>query len=121
MRAVGGPISDFVLDTWEFVATTHGDLLQREAAAVHDACCVAAVIDPSIITLEKADVRVELNGTWTKGMTIANFESGLGMKHFGGTAIRQVDYRTNVAMKLDWPKFADLIVDAVETLTSRKA
>ena len=120
VRAIGGPISDFVLDTWGFVATTHGDLLQLEAAAVHDACCVAAVIDPSVVTLEKADVRVELTGAWTKGMTVANFERGLGMKHFGGTATKQVSYRTNVAMKLDWAKFADFIVDAVERLTSRK-
>lgn len=121
VRAVGGRISDFVLDTWEFVASTHGDLLQLEAAAVHDACCVAALIDPGIITTEKADVRVELTGAWTKGMTVANFESGLGMKHFGGTAAKQVDYRTKVAMKLDWPKFADLVVDAVEELTGRIA
>ncbi len=50
-------------------------------------------------------------------MTVANFERGLGMKHFGGTAAKQVNYRTNVAMKLDWPKFADFIVEAVERLT----
>ena len=121
VRSVGGPISDFVLDTWEFVASTHGGLLQLEAAAVHDACCVAAVIDPSIITLEKADVRVELTGSWSKGMTVANFERKSGMNHFGGTASKQINYRTNVAMKLDWPKFADLIVDAIQRLTSRKA
>ena len=88
---------------------------------MHDACCVAAVIDPSVITLEKADVKVELTGAWTKGMTVVNFERGLGMKHFGGTAAKQVDYRANVAMKLDWPKFADFIVEAVERLTKNEA
>jgi purine nucleosidase len=49
-----------------------------EGPAVHDACCVAAVIDPSVFTTEKADVRIELDGRWTKGMTVANFERGLG-------------------------------------------
>ena len=40
------------------------------------------------------------------------------MRHFGGTATEQVEFRHNVAMKLDWDKFADLIVDSVERLTS---
>ncbi len=28
VRAIGGPISKFILDIWEFIATTHGGLLQ---------------------------------------------------------------------------------------------
>jgi purine nucleosidase len=82
------------------MATTMADLFQLEGPPVHDACCVAAVIDPSVFTTEKADVRVELNGRLTKGLTVANFEGGLGMNHFGGTALEQVNYRHNVAMKL---------------------
>ena len=62
----------------------------------------------------------QLNRRWTKGMTVANFERDLGMKHFGGTALEQVNYRHNMAMKLDYPKFCDLIVDAVERLTGQK-
>ena len=65
-------------------------------------------------------MRVELNGRWTKGMAVANFERGLGMNHFGGAAREQVNYRHNVAMKLDYPKFCDLIFDALERLTKRK-
>ena len=95
-----------------------GDVLQIEAPAVHDACCVAWLIDPTVFTVEKADVRVETVGRWTKGQTVANFERYGGMRHFGGTAMEQVDFRHNVAMKLDWDKFADLIVDSVERLTS---
>ena len=120
VRSVGGPISEFVLDIWDFVMMTFADTLQFEFPAVHDACCVA-VIDPSIFTTAKADVRVELNGTWTKGMTVANFEDAPGMHHFGGTALQQVDYRTNVAMTLDFPKFCDQIVDSLERLTAAKA
>lgn len=47
VRAVGGPIAKFILDIWEFIATTHGGLLQIAYPAVHDACCVAAMIDPT--------------------------------------------------------------------------
>ncbi len=120
VRAVGGSISKFILDIWAFIATTHGGLLQIEYPAVHDACCVAAMIDATVFTTEKADIRVEIAGRWTKGMTVCNFEKMGGMRHFGGTAGEQVAFRHHVAMKLDHAKFCDMIVDALERLTRQK-
>ncbi len=117
VRAVGGSISTFILDIWKFIATTHGGLLQIAYPAVHDACCVAALIDPSLIATEKADIRIELAGRWTRGMTVCNFEKMGGMRHYAGTAAEQVDFRHTVAMTLDHPKFCDMIVDSVERLT----
>ena len=43
------------------------------------------------------------------------------MRHFGGTASEQVDFRHTAAMKLDYPKFCNLIVDALERLTRQKS
>lgn len=120
VRAVGGDVSRFVIDTWEWVHTTQNGLLDIPHPPVHDACCVAAVIDPEIITVEMADVRVEVEGRWTKGQTVANFETATGMRHFGGTAQQQRDYRHRVAMTLNWNRFADLIVDSTERLTRAK-
>lgn len=120
VRAVGGPIAKFILDIWKFIDTTHGGLLQIPYPAVHDACCVAAMIDPTVFTTEKADIRVETAGRWTKGMTVCNFEKMGGMRHFGGTANEQQDFRHTVAMKLDHPKFCDLIVDALERLARKR-
>lgn len=120
VRSIGGDISQFVMDTWDFVHTTHSGLLDIPYPAVHDACCVAALIDPSIITVEMADVRVELDGRWSKGQTVANFEKASGMRHFGGTASEQTDYRTKVAMTIDFEKFADLIVESTQALTAAK-
>ena len=119
VRAIGGPISTFMVDTWGYVMMTMQNVLQIEAPAVHDACCVAWLIDPNVFTVEKADVRVETTGKWARGLTVTNFERMGGMHHFGGSAVEQVDFRTNIAMKLDWQRFADLIVDAVERLTSQ--
>jgi purine nucleosidase len=121
VRAIGGPVSKFILDIWAFIATTHGGLLQIAYPAIHDACCVAALIDPTVFTTEKADIRVEISGRWTKGMTVCNFEKMGGMRHFGGTANEQVNFRHTVAMKLDHPKFCNMIVDAVERLTRAMA
>ncbi len=120
VRAIGGSISKFILDIWEFIDTTHGGLLQIPYPAIHDACCVAALIDPSIITTEKADIRVETAGRWTRGMTVCNFETASGMRHFGGTASEQQDFRHLVAINLDHAKFCDQIVEAVEKLTKAK-
>ena len=117
VRAIGGSISAFILDIWEFIATTHGGLLQIAYPAIHDACCVAALIDPTILTTEKADIRVELAGRWTKGMTVCNFEKMGGMRHFAGTAAEQIDFRHTVAMTLDHPKFCDMIVDSIKRLS----
>lgn len=79
------------------------------------------MIDPIVFTIEKADIRVEVAGRWTKGMTVCNFEKMGGMRHFGGTASEQVNCRHTVAMKRDHPKFCNLIVDALERLTSQTA
>jgi purine nucleosidase len=117
VRAIGGSISQFILDIWEFIDTTHGGLLQIPYPAIHDACCVAALIDPTIFTTEKADIRVETAGRWSRGMTVCNFEKMGGMHHFGGTASEQKSFRHTVAIKLDHPKFCDMIVDSVERLT----
>jgi purine nucleosidase len=118
VRAIGGSTAQFILDIWEFIDTTHGGLLQIPYPAIHDACCVAALIDPSVFTeTQKADIRVELAGRWTKGMTVCNFEQMGGMHHFGGTASEQTDFRHTVAMKLDHAKFCDMIVEAVEKVT----
>lgn len=53
-------------------------------------------------------------------MTVCNFERMGGMRHLGGTAMEQVDFRHTVAMKLDHQKFCDLIVDALERLAKKK-
>jgi purine nucleosidase len=118
VRAIGGSIAKFVLDIWEFIDTTHGGLLQIPYPAIHDACCVAALIDPNIFTTEKADIRIELAGRWTKGMTVCNFEKMGGMHHFGGTSSEQNNFRHTVAMKLDHARFCDLIVEALEWLSA---
>ena len=42
------------------------------------------------------------------------------MRHFGGTAMEQTNFRHTVAMKLDHQKFCDLIIDAPERLAKQK-
>ncbi|GAA3754602.1 nucleoside hydrolase [Microbacterium kribbense] len=111
VRAIGGPVSRFVLDVWEFFGQTYRSVYGFEHPPIHDACCVAAVIDPTVFTTARADVRVELRGQWTRGMTVVDFADVLGMHHGTGR-----DYRADVAVQLDWGRFADLVVDAITRL-----
>ncbi|MBL3686726.1 nucleoside hydrolase [Leucobacter zeae] len=117
VRACGGEVSRFVLDIWGFIGRTYEDVFEFSAPPVHDACCVAALIDPSVIRTEAAHVAVELHGEWTKGMTVVNFADRPGMHHSTGVAARLQDHRTRVATELDWDRFADLIARSIERLS----
>lgn len=110
--AIPGPVSTFVLDVWEFFGESYRAVFGFEHPPIHDACCVAAVIDPAVFTTAVADVRVELRGQYTRGMTVVDFADVRGMHHGTGR-----EYRTRVALQLDWQRFADLVVEAVAALS----
>lgn len=118
VRTVGGPISEFALAVWDFVGGTYKRQYEFDHPPVHDACCVAALIDPAVFSTAKADVRVELHGEWTKGTTVVNFADTPGMHHSNGAALGQTDFRTHIAMRLDHERFSDLIVDSIARLTA---
>lgn len=126
VRAIGEApgreeIPRFILDIWGFIGKTYSEVFEFSAPPVHDACCVAALIDPAVMKTEAAHVTVELHGQWTKGMTVVNFEDLPGMHHSTGVAVDLQDHRTRVATELDWQRFADLVVDSVQRLVEQKA
>ncbi|MFI7703536.1 nucleoside hydrolase [Nonomuraea sp. NPDC049480] len=75
--------------------------------AIHDACAVAYVLDPSLFACVPAAVDVETAGLYTRGMTVTNFVVG--------------ERRANalVATSLDVRRFWDLVVGAYEGLAAR--
>ncbi len=120
VRAIGGDLSQFVLDIWKFVGGAYKKIYEFDYPPVHDAVCVAAIADPQLLTNAKAHVTVELHGQWTKGMTVTNFADVPGMHHISSEGFGIGDATTNVAMKLDWDRFADLVVDSIAALTAAK-
>ena len=95
----------FVVDLLAFFAHSYRDAQGFEAPPVHDACAVAYVIDPTIMTVRRAPLDVELTGTLTLGMTVADFRSP-----------PPDDCRSQVAVDLDAGRFWSLAVDAVRRL-----
>lgn len=102
IAAVGTKPAQFVMELMEFFTQTYKDAQGFDYPPVHDPCAVAYVIDPSIVTTRKVPVDIELQGTLTLGMTVADFR-----------APAPEDCHTSVAVDLDHKKFWDLVTDAL--------
>ena len=96
-----GP-SRFVGELMEFFAHSYQDAQGFDHPPVHDPVAVAYVIDPSIVTVRRAPLDVELTGTATLGMTVADLRSPA-----------PVSCTTQVALGLDAARFWSLVTDAV--------
>ncbi|KEY59606.1 nucleoside hydrolase [Serratia sp. DD3] len=103
IKAVGTLPAQFVVELLEFFSTTYKQAQGFDYPPVHDPCAVAYVIDPNVITVKKVPVDIELTGTLTLGMTVADFRSPPA-----------ADCHTQVAVKLDHDYFWQMVVDALE-------
>ena len=102
VRAVGTQPAQFVLEVFDFYGTAYKGNQDFDSPPVHDACAVAYVIDPQLISTRKAPIAIELTGSETLGMTVADFR---------GTP--PTDCPTQVAVDLDFDRFWQLVVDAL--------
>ena len=105
IAAVGTGPARFVGELLEFFGHTYRDQQGFEHPPVHDPCAVAFVIDPTVMETVRVPLDVELTGTLTLGMTVADFR-----------APSPDDCTTQVARKLDHAKFWALVVDALERI-----
>ncbi|WP_341395618.1 uridine-preferring nucleoside hydrolase UriH [Arthrobacter sp. G119Y2] len=105
IAAVGTKPAKFVGELLEFFGHAYKDAQGFDFPPVHDPCAVAYVIDRSVMTTRRVPLDVELTGTLTLGMTVADFR-----------APAPADCNTSVAVDLDHQKFWDLIVDALERI-----
>ncbi|AKJ42027.1 uridine-preferring nucleoside hydrolase UriH [Pragia fontium] len=105
IRAVGTKPATFVLEMLEFFGTMYKSAQGFDAPPVHDPCAVAYVIDPAVMSVQKVPIDIELTGTLTLGMTVADFR-----------APPPADCHTQVGVKLNHPYFWDLIVDALKRI-----
>ena len=105
IAAVGTRPAKFVGELLEFFGEAYKDAQGFDFPPVHDPCAVAYVIDRSVMTTQRVPLDVELAGTLTLGMTVADFR-----------APAPADCNTSVAVDLDHQKFWDLVVDALERI-----
>lgn len=102
---VGTSCSQFVVELLDFFGKTYKQAQGFDAPPVHDPCAVAYVIDPTVMTTQRVPVDIELSGTLTLGMTVADFRYPA-----------PDDCHTQVAVKLDHDKFWQLVVGALKNI-----
>lgn len=105
IAAVPGSVSQFTLGLFTFFRKAYQDAQGFGFPPVHDPCTLAYLIDPTIVETVKVPVDVELNGSLTTGMTVADFR-----------APAPEDCHTKVATRLDAPRFWGLVVDAIDRI-----
>ncbi|GLK17632.1 nucleoside hydrolase [Herbiconiux flava] len=110
IRAIDTAPARFVEELLEFFAGTYLEAQGFLHPPVHDPCAVARVIDPDVMTARRVPLDVELSGTLTLGMTVADFRSPA-----------PEDCITQVAVDLDHERFWALIVDALERIGDPEA
>ena len=95
----------FVLEMLEFFGKMYKQAQGFTYPPVHDPCAVAYVINPELIKTKRVPVDIELTGTLTLGMTVADFRFP-----------PDDSCHTQVATELDHTGFWDLIVDSLERI-----
>lgn len=90
----------------------------REAVSIGDAGAVASVIDPAGLTTSRWPVRVELEGRWTRGMTVADQRPETWIQHESGWQL-PIQSRAAVATAVDVPRYCTLFWDTVVSGTAR--
>ena len=96
--------AEFVVELLKFFGKMYKQAQGFNYPPVHDPCAVAYVIDPTLIETVSVPVNIELTGTHTLGMTVADFR------------YPPKPCNTQVATKLDKERFWNLIIDAIKRL-----
>ncbi|MCW9710477.1 nucleoside hydrolase [Avibacterium sp. 21-586] len=101
---IGTKPAQFVVELLAFFGKMYKQAQGFNDPPVHDPCAVAYVINPNLIETQKVPVHIELTGTHTLGMTVADFR------------YPPKPCNTQVATKLDHEGFWDLVIDAIKRL-----
>jgi len=73
-----------------------------EGPAMHDPCCVAYVCDPSIFTVKKFSVEIELSGDYTRGRTVVD-----------ASGVTRTEANASVALTVDEARFWAMLEEAL--------
>jgi purine nucleosidase len=100
MRGLGRLADDLLLPCLSGYRSVAGPGALAGDQPVHDACAVALVAAPELITCRPARVEVEMAGRWTAGMTVTDFDAPVA------------DVNAQVGVAIDADGFWDLMLDA---------
>lgn len=107
LRGLGNKSGVMVADLLEFFRESHNKALTRlhlgDAAPIHDACAVAGVIDPNLVTDSRMmHVDINIGGGLLDGATVCDYAG----------ALTQLPSNVEVVYNMDTERFLNLLVDA---------
>jgi purine nucleosidase/pyrimidine-specific ribonucleoside hydrolase len=94
------------VDLLGFFASTYREIWGFPAPPLHDPIAVAHVAEPGVVTTMRTRLDIELTGTYTRGATVVDQYARTGRAA-----------NAEVAVGLDVPRFWDLVVAAITTLS----
>jgi purine nucleosidase/pyrimidine-specific ribonucleoside hydrolase len=108
IAAIGSPLARVCEELLGFFAGTYREIWGFPAPPLHDPVAVALLADPDVVETTRTRVDIELAGTFTRGATVVDLYSRTGRPP-----------NAEVAVGLDVPRFWDLVVAAVEALSTQ--
>lgn len=103
-RQIGNKAGILTAELLDFFGKFHAKV-GNKGAPMHDACAVAAVINPALFEMKRANVSMDLNGTFTRGCTTTDITGVTGRKQ-----------NCDVTFGVDREAFVELLYSAVKNL-----
>ena len=124
LKKIGNPVALFCYDLLAFFIKSGYRRFGIRGASLHDACAAGWAIDPSLIQSVDMHVHVELQGKFTRGMTVCDYRHTSGFD-----PVVDVDHNPykkplgekpncSVGVQLDVNKFFSLLLDAISSFTN---
>lgn len=111
LRATGGRVAGVVAGMLDFYLKQQQRVYGRHLAPFHDVCAVLPFTDAELIEYRAAHVAVELDGTLTRGMTVADFR---GVPDIGLAHVRPSrPANASVAIGADGPEIVTRVLDTI--------
>lgn len=107
IEEIDTPLAHFVSGLMDSFRKAYQDNQDFQDPPVHDPCTIAYLIDSAVVQTRRCPLDVEIHSELTLGMTVADLR---------GPEPSAKDCHTQVATKLDFDKFWDLVTDAIERI-----
>jgi len=102
IRAIGTPWADAAAEIISIIVDIHIERYGKPGGIVYDACTVAAMIDPDIVELQPMHVDIELNGSFTRGRTVADTRGR-----------KDMPINVDVGVDIDRKKFLEVLYESL--------
>lgn len=114
--ALGNRTGKIIAELLDWYSNQVIRLYGLKGASIHDACTVAWMIDPNLITAEQRYVEIELDGKLTRGMTVCDQRfQGNGQNVVQGDDAIQSGKPPNVeiGMRIDTSRFYEYLIHSI--------